>query len=41
MKELQELLELGVLGLIKCAFKKKGILGAPEKKKIVIGYSLV
>ena len=41
VEELQELLELGVLGLIKGTFQKEGILGAPKKKEIVIGHGLV
>jgi hypothetical protein len=41
MEEVQEFLELGVLGLIKGAFKKKGILCAPDKKEIAVGYGLV
>jgi len=41
VEKLQELVEIGVLDLIKGAFKKKGIPRASEKKEIAVGHGLV
>jgi hypothetical protein len=40
VEEFQELPEVDVRGLIKVAFQKKGILGAPKKKEIAISCGL-
>jgi len=41
VEELKELLELDILDLIKGAFHKEGIPGAPKEKEIAIPHGLV